>query len=60
MRDLGLSESAVRQIPELPRGCALWVVGTQVRLVQHVMTDFERSLVLTDDAMQDKVVDLAV
>lgn len=53
MRDLGLSESAVRQIPDLPRGCALWVVGTQVRLVQHVMTDYERGLVLTDDAMQN-------
>jgi type IV secretory pathway VirB4 component len=55
-RDLGLSESAVRQVPDLPRGCALWVVGTQVRLVQHVMTDYERELVLTDDAMQDDLV----
>ena len=53
MRDLGLSDSAVRQVPDLPRGCALWVVGTQVRIVQHVMTEYERTLVLTDDAMQD-------
>lgn len=52
-RDLGLSESAVRQVPDLPRDCALWVVGTQVRLVQHVMTEYERTLVLTDDAMLD-------
>lgn len=54
MRDLGLSEAAVRQVPDLPRGCALWVVGTQVRIVQHVMTEYERTLVLTDDAMQDE------
>ncbi len=27
-RDLGLTDSAVRQVPDLPRGCALWVVGT--------------------------------
>lgn len=53
MRDLGLSEAAVRQVPELPRGCALWVVGTEVRIVQHVMTDYETALVFTDDAMVD-------
>ena len=52
-RDLGLSEAAVRSVPELPRGCALWVIGQQVRIVQHVMTDYERALVLTDDAMQE-------
>ena len=50
-RDLGLSDTAVRNIPELPRGCALWGIGNEVRLVQHVMTAWERSLVLTDDAM---------
>jgi type IV secretory pathway VirB4 component len=51
-RDLGLSETAVQHIPELPRGCALWVIGQQERLVQHVMTDYERALVTTDDAME--------
>jgi type IV secretory pathway VirB4 component len=50
-RDLGLSDAAVRNVPELPRGCALWVIGNQVRIVQHVMTPWERSLVLTDEAM---------
>ena len=49
-RDLGLSEAAVRSVSELPRGCALWVIGQKVRIVQHVMTEYERSLVLTDDA----------
>jgi type IV secretory pathway VirB4 component len=50
-RDLGLSDAAVRNVPDLPRGCALWVIGNQVRIVQHVMTAWERELVLTDEAM---------
>jgi type IV secretory pathway VirB4 component len=54
-RDLGLSEPVVQHVPELPRGCALWVIGRQVRIVQHVMTEYEAGLVTTDEAMQDLV-----
>jgi hypothetical protein len=52
-RELGLTTAAVRQIPHLPRGCALWQVGSRVRVVQNVMTEYERDLVLTDTAMTD-------
>jgi hypothetical protein len=52
-RDLGLTTAALRQIPHLPRGCALWQVGSRVRVVQNVMTEYERDLVLTDTAMTD-------
>ena len=31
------------------------MIGQKVRIVQHVMTEYERSLVLTDDAMQEAV-----
>lgn len=54
-RDLGLSAAVVQHVPELPRGCALWVIGRQMRIVQHVMTDYEAELVTTDEAMQDLV-----
>ena len=52
-RDLGLPAPAVAHIPQLGRGCAVWVVGRHVRIVQHVMTDWEYRIVATDAAMTD-------
>ena len=52
-RELGLPQAAIRQLPHLPRGCAVWQVGSRVRIVQNVVTDYERELASTDAAMAD-------
>jgi hypothetical protein len=52
-RELGLPHAAVRQLPHLPRGCAVWQVGSRIRIVQNVISDYERDLVLTDAAMAE-------
>lgn len=52
-RELGLPQAAVRQLPHLPRGCAVWQVGSRIRIVQNVISDYERDLALTDAAMAE-------
>jgi hypothetical protein len=49
---LGLSRAEVELIPRLPRGVALWRVGSRAFLVEHVLADGERGLVDTDGAMR--------
>jgi type IV secretory pathway VirB4 component len=51
-RDLGLSRTEVETISRLPRGFALWRVGTRSHLVEHVLAACERVLTDTDAAMR--------
>ena len=49
---LGLTSTEAELLPQLPRGVALWKVGTRSFLVEHRVGDDERALVDTDDAMR--------
>jgi hypothetical protein len=40
-------------LPQLPRGVALWKVGSRSFLVEHRVGRHERSLIDTDAAMRD-------
>ena len=50
---LGLTSTESTLLPQLPRGVALWKVGTRSFLVEHRVGPGERSLVDTDVAMRD-------
>jgi hypothetical protein len=49
---LGLSDTEARILPNLPRGQALWKVGTRSFLVEHRLSPTEAALVDTDARMQ--------
>ena len=48
---LSLSSTEAELLPQLRRGVALWKVGAQSFLVQHLLSPFERAVVDTDAAM---------
>ncbi|MGH9064975.1 MAG: ATP-binding protein [Acidimicrobiales bacterium] len=48
---LGLSSVEAGLLPQLGRGVALWKVGQRSFLVEHCLSDLERSMVDTDAAM---------
>ena len=48
---LGLSTRETELLPQLPRGVALWRVGTRSHLVAHRLSPGERRLVDTDAAL---------
>jgi type IV secretory pathway VirB4 component len=48
---LGLSDTEARLLPNLPRGQALWKVGTRSFLVEHRLSPTEAALVDTDARM---------
>ncbi len=48
---LGLSDTEARLLPNLPRGQALWKVGTRSFLVEHRLSPVEATLVDTDARM---------
>jgi hypothetical protein len=50
----GLSSTEAQTIGGLGRGEALWLVGGRSFLVQHVISEIEWELVLTDAAMLDR------
>lgn len=50
---LGLSRAETELIAQLPRGVALWKVGSRSYLVEHAVGPGERALVDTDSAMVD-------
>lgn len=50
-RMLGLSNTEIQLVGELPRGVALWRLGGRSYLVEHVLGAAERALVDTDSAM---------
>ena len=49
---LGLSDTEAELVTRLPRGCALWRIGTRSFAVAHVISDAERALIDTDSAMR--------
>jgi len=49
---LGLSDTEAQLVTRLPRGCALWRIGTRSFAVAHVISDAERALIDTDAAMR--------
>jgi hypothetical protein len=51
-RLLGLTGTEADLLPQLPRGVALWKVGTRSFLVEHALGRIESSLVDTDEAMR--------
>lgn len=48
---LGLSDTEAQLLPRLPRGVALWKVGTRTFLVEHRLGSAERAIVDTDARM---------
>ena len=48
---LGLTSTEADLLPHLPRGVALWKVGTRSFLVEHRLARHERALVDTDARM---------
>ena len=48
---LGLSDTEAKLLPQLPRGQALWKVGTRSFLVDHRLSRAEGPLVDTDSRM---------
>ena len=48
---LGLSDTEAKLLPHLPRGQALWKVGTRSFLVDHRLSQAETGLVDTDARM---------
>jgi hypothetical protein len=52
---LGLSDTEARILPNLPRGQALWKVGTRSFLVEHRLSPTEAALVDTDERMRAPV-----
>jgi type IV secretory pathway VirB4 component len=51
---LGLSDTEAKLLPQLPRGQALWKVGTRSFLVEHRLSPAELDLVDTDSRMRTK------
>jgi hypothetical protein len=49
---LGLSDTEAKLLPQLPRGEALWKVGTRSFLVEHRLSAAELDLVDTDVRMR--------
>jgi type IV secretory pathway VirB4 component len=49
---LGLSDTEAKLLPQLPRGQALWKVGTRSFLVDHRLSPAEAALVDTDGRMK--------
>ena len=49
---LGLSRTEADLVTRLPRGCALWRVGARSFVVAHTISDAERALIDTDQAMR--------
>jgi type IV secretory pathway VirB4 component len=49
---LGLSDTEARLLPNLPRGEALWKIGTRSFLVEHRLSQAELDLVDTDARMR--------
>jgi hypothetical protein len=50
---LGLTSTEAELLPQLPRGVALWKIGTRSFLVEHRVGREERPLIDTDIAMRD-------
>lgn len=50
-RALGLNHTETELLSHLPRGVALWKVGSRSFLVEHAVGEAERALVDTDSAM---------
>jgi hypothetical protein len=53
-RLLGLTGTEAELLPRLPRGVALWKVGSGSFLVEHRLSSHERVLVDTDARMVDR------
>jgi hypothetical protein len=51
---LGLTGTEAELLPRLPRGVALWKVGSRSFLVEHRLSSYERVLVDTDARMVDQ------
>jgi type IV secretory pathway VirB4 component len=51
---LGLSDTEAELLPRLPRGVALWKVGTRSLLVEHRLGRAERAIVDTDARMDPR------
>ena len=51
-RLLGLTDTEAAELPNLPRGLALWLVGERSFLVRHVLSEHELALVDTDARMR--------
>lgn len=51
-RLLGLTDTEAAELPNLPRGLALWIVGERSFLVRHVLAQREVALVDTDARMR--------
>jgi hypothetical protein len=51
-RLLGLTDTEAAELPNLPRGLALWIVGDRSFLVRHVLSEQEVALVDTDARMR--------
>jgi type IV secretory pathway VirB4 component len=51
-RLLGLTDTEAAELPTLPRGLALWLVGERSFLVRHVLSEHEVGLVDTDARMR--------
>lgn len=51
-RLLGLTDTEAAELPNLPRGLALWLVGERSFLVRHVLSEREVALVDTDARMR--------
>ncbi len=49
---LGLSDTEADLVARLPRGCALWRIGSRSFVVAHIISESERALIDTDDAMR--------
>ena len=57
---LGLSDTEAKLLPHLPRGQALWKVGSRSFLVEHRLSVSELALVDTDARMRSVAVPLGV
>jgi len=49
---LGLNDTEAELVTRLPRGCALWRIGTRCFVVAHIVSEAERALIDTDHAMR--------
>jgi len=49
---LGLSRTEADLVARLPRGCALWRIGARSFVVAHTISEPERALIDTDQAMR--------
>lgn len=56
-RLLGLTDTQAGELPNLPRGLALWLVGESSFLVRHVLSEHELAIVDTDARMRSRHTD---